>query len=948
MGGPGATEHLGVVPPGRRRVAAAWATPDRRCVLALLVLPVLVFVGPALFGYPAITGDNAIQNFPLRVFSGELLRHGHLPLWNPYIWSGNPLLGGLNAGSLYPFTLLFSVLPATAAWVLNLLGAYWAGGLGLYALARQCKLAPLAALLAALTYAFGGAMVGQLVHLPIVQGMGWIPFMVLAQVRLAWAVFGTGPPPRDEADPAAPAAGEPARAAPAPAATGGSPWPWVTLLAASIGAILLTGEPRGMAEAELVATPMALWLTLRRYPGVTVRLRRRAAYLGLSLFGAAWAVALGAVQLVPGWAFITASQRSSETFSFVGAGSLHPNWSVLLLVPDLFGGNGVGSQPAYFNGYNLPEVTGYVGLLPLVALLVLLGRSLGRRRDRRALEYAPWIFLVVFGAFLSFGEFTPLGHALSDIPFYSQVRLPSRSLGIVDLALAVLFGYWADSLLAGRAAPATRAPARPARRRLARAGLLAVPAAALTLCVVAYVAPVPLQNAFTQYGGSTSLAQALRPWLVLQAVVAVLAGALVVAWWRLGPAWRRVSLVAVVVCDLVAFNVSSATGYATLHRPVSPSRAAVTAVMGTRGRFAIFDTTATQLPQLVALGQPDLNALVRAPSVQGYGSLVGSTYGTATFSHALDTLSACALAEGVFAPLRLSTLLVPSVFVAPPIGPDGKARAEYGSPPPPCPGAPLPGTPGRRTFYLGEVLELRSVTLGRAPRSAGPRPPAAAGPLRVGVIGPSGATAFPAERIVRNRHNWVVVFARPVRTQGVVVTGPARRVTDASTVTADGGAVYSLDGELQDGLDQTGWRPAGYVEGYARFVHPSLRPPVWVVGPAGAASVQQLATTAWGTETDSVTAAHPVVVVRSEAYLAGWHAVAVPAHGTALDLPVFRDGLVQAVRVPAGRWTLTFLYRPADFTVAVAGTGLGLAGLVAAAVVAVRRRRIRGPAAGVR
>jgi len=218
----------------------------------------------------------------------------------------------------------------------------------------------------------------------------------------------------------------------------------------------------------------------------------------------------------------------------------------------------------------------------------------------------------------------------------------------------------------------------------------------------------------------------------------------------------------------------------------------------------------------------------------------------------------------------------------------------------------------------------------------------------VGVIGPSGATAFPAERIVRNRHNWVVVFARPVRTQGVVVTGPARRVTDASTVTADGGAVYSLDGELQDGLDQTGWRPAGYVEGYARFVHPSLRPPVWVVGPAGAASVQQLATTAWGTETDSVTAAHPVVVVRSEAYLAGWHAVAVPAHGTALDLPVFRDGLVQAVRVPAGRWTLTFLYRPADFTVAVAGTGLGLAGLVAAAVVAVRRRRIRGPAAGVR
>ena len=62
-------------------------------------------------------GQPAIQNFPLRVLSGELLRQGHLPLWNPYIWSGSPLLGGLNAGSLYPVTLVFALLPPVAAWV---------------------------------------------------------------------------------------------------------------------------------------------------------------------------------------------------------------------------------------------------------------------------------------------------------------------------------------------------------------------------------------------------------------------------------------------------------------------------------------------------------------------------------------------------------------------------------------------------------------------------------------------------------------------------------------------------------------------------------------------------------------------------------------------------------------------------------------------------------------
>jgi hypothetical protein len=57
---------------------------------------------PALLGHPAIDGDNLIQNFPLRVLSGQQIASGHLPLFNPLANSGTPLLGGLNAGALYP------------------------------------------------------------------------------------------------------------------------------------------------------------------------------------------------------------------------------------------------------------------------------------------------------------------------------------------------------------------------------------------------------------------------------------------------------------------------------------------------------------------------------------------------------------------------------------------------------------------------------------------------------------------------------------------------------------------------------------------------------------------------------------------------------------------------------------------------------------------------------
>src|SRR5271165_2722332 len=105
-----------------KRLIAIWertSGSDRRPVLFLLVLPVVVFVLPAMFGHPAVTGDNQIQNYPLRVLSGQMLRAGHLPLWDPWIWSGTPLLGGLNAGSLYPDTWLYAVLPGLVAWTAN-------------------------------------------------------------------------------------------------------------------------------------------------------------------------------------------------------------------------------------------------------------------------------------------------------------------------------------------------------------------------------------------------------------------------------------------------------------------------------------------------------------------------------------------------------------------------------------------------------------------------------------------------------------------------------------------------------------------------------------------------------------------------------------------------------------------------------------------------------------
>src|SRR5215472_2314813 len=121
----------GAVPVARPPASRSWRG-DAVAVGVLVALPALVFGVPALLGHPVYPGDDLTQNFPLRVLAGQQIRGGHLPLYDPYIWSGAPLLGGWNAGAAYPLTALFAVVPGVAAWTLNLIVTWAVAGAGMF------------------------------------------------------------------------------------------------------------------------------------------------------------------------------------------------------------------------------------------------------------------------------------------------------------------------------------------------------------------------------------------------------------------------------------------------------------------------------------------------------------------------------------------------------------------------------------------------------------------------------------------------------------------------------------------------------------------------------------------------------------------------------------------------------------------------------------------------
>src|SRR6204780_717362 len=140
--------------PGPR--APWWRSPQRgdRWALATLVgIPLVLFILPALFGHPAIDADNLIQNFPLRVLAGRQLATGHLPLLDPLTNSGTPLLGGMNAGALYPLTLLYAFIPPLVVWVFNMIVVYVTGAVGMFALLRWHRVRTVPAFVAGISYA---------------------------------------------------------------------------------------------------------------------------------------------------------------------------------------------------------------------------------------------------------------------------------------------------------------------------------------------------------------------------------------------------------------------------------------------------------------------------------------------------------------------------------------------------------------------------------------------------------------------------------------------------------------------------------------------------------------------------------------------------------------------------------------------------------------------------
>lgn len=387
----------------------------------------LVFTAPLwLTGRALFWGVPVLQFMPWWDYAARTLAQGSLPVWNPLVGAGAPLLANYQLALFYPPNWLYLLLYALGglplmAWGQALLIAlhfFW-GAWGMARVLRDLKLSPLAQWVGALAFGFSGYVVARAGFLSINAAVAWLPWILLFTRRIVCCEFVENMPTSSTAL---------LRKTSFPNATHFS---LVIALALSFAMQLLAGHAQTTWYTGLLAAAWGVfWLCFN-----PLSLWERVGVRAFMLAGAVLlAVGLSAVQLFPTAEYLAQSQRASAVAYEQAMTYSLWQWRLLgLAAPNLFG------NPAYGNywGYaNFWEDALYIGIVPLVLALGVLLQP--RRHKMPALT----IFAALIGAvslLLALGQNTPVFPWLyENVPTFSMFNAPTRWSIWLVFALALL------------------------------------------------------------------------------------------------------------------------------------------------------------------------------------------------------------------------------------------------------------------------------------------------------------------------------------------------------------------------------------------------------------------------------------------------------------------------------------------------------------------------------
>ncbi len=543
--------------------------PLTHAALVLLgyALLYLLFFAPVLFSDRLLApGDGIIYFLPN--FAAP-----HV-FWDASIWGGFPAVGDAQLMTWYPPALLFSLCGA-GGYQPFLLTAYVLASSFTYGYVFTLTRSRFAATLSGCVYGLCAFMIAHLGHAAVVHTAAWLPLVIWSLTELQSREISRR---------------------------------WFVSATLAIACAALAGHPQIFVYTLCLGTAFALVTGWHAPVG-------RWRYYGLCALVVALGAGLAALQLWPTAELAGLSWRAALGFAEFVAYELPLRQAPVLLFPFLYGGApgafyGVhyfGAWPSSADGWGAGELSGYVGLLPL--MLAALG-FIAHRRNVRACF---WIGVCAVAFLLTLGEATPLARLVYYLPVANKFRVPARHFLELTFAVSILAG------LGGKAIQQQTISRRLLRRILVGAG------SALCVCLLTlFLFAAKLNELAVQRLGHTVT---LKPWAnpaVGVPLLLFLSGGAALLYWHAQPRSRPRSalLIVALLVDLASFGWFYEWHYSAPYKayrhapaPTETYRAALAAthqrllpVRGGTGRVA-------ELP-------PNLSKLWDVPSASGYGPFI--------------------------------------------------------------------------------------------------------------------------------------------------------------------------------------------------------------------------------------------------------------------------------------------------------------------------------------
>ena len=183
-------------------------TPDFAVIALLFILPLILFWQQTIGGrtllptenlyqyepfasyrevvkapevpYNALLSDLVLENFQWKSFIRESISKGDVPLWNPHQFSGIPFLAAGQQSTLYPFSVLYYVLPLPAAYGWFTVVQLWLAGAFMYLFLRGVGVGRFGSTLASVVYQLSAFFVISAVFPMIIASAAWLPLVLLA------------------------------------------------------------------------------------------------------------------------------------------------------------------------------------------------------------------------------------------------------------------------------------------------------------------------------------------------------------------------------------------------------------------------------------------------------------------------------------------------------------------------------------------------------------------------------------------------------------------------------------------------------------------------------------------------------------------------------------------------------------------------------------------------